>query len=113
MTLGWFNSDAPGHEGYVVALERVDGTFREIGDDRTLCTRFRGGGIDAIQVACDCGWRSRRFVPPFGAEYWPHIVELHDDRAEELCAELWRIHATEDAIRAGWPLRSDALYPLK
>ena len=98
--MGWLNDNAPGHEGWLVALVRDEehglarnDYFREL----ELCdtrTRF----VSTMQVGCDCGWRSPRMAAPLGAEWHPFILYV-DDATEERCRGLWREHLMLEAGR--------------
>jgi hypothetical protein len=86
--MGWVNEYDPGHEGYVIALVERDYigpeplfvrstylhelTYWEQGD-REIPDGLRPA---AFQVACDCGWRSRRFHAPLRSRYHPHSLKL-------------------------------------
>lgn len=93
--MGWFEL-FDGHEGYVVGYVREpkSGLVRELGyhpdDDRPVECH-----VDFFAAACDCGWRSPRFVAPLRATYAPHIVLLEDDQLEEAARELWSKHLRE------------------
>lgn len=55
--------------------------------------------VDALQVGCDCGWRSARFHPPPGAMWHPFMVELPADArtaVEAVAVKLWRAHLAAD-----------------
>ena len=101
--MGWFNENAPGHEGYVIGLvESVNGeTWSPAG------TRLRRLGtgdkaqkrVPFVQVACDCGWRSKVFSAPIGTEFWPSTVDLPSGRSEERARAIWRLHADDDTSR--------------
>lgn len=100
--MGWFRDDAPGHEGFCVALVELEarpgsGLLRELSypaDDTP-----RGPIFDA-QAGCDCGWRSPRLtVPSFRAAHWrPFTVQLQDEDTERL-ASLWGEHVELEIAR--------------
>lgn len=108
--MGWVNEDDPGHEGYAVGLVEEAVTYsgdepggstylRELsyyqpGDREIPQTGLRPA---AIQVACECGWRSRRFHAPLGARYFHHYLELGDAKAEEEALQLWKQHCRDEA----------------
>lgn len=87
--MGWFRDDRPGHEGYVLGL-RDDGE----GDWHALTRddEYPERRLKMVQVACECGWRSQRLHAPHRAEWYPCIVEFHDEGAEELARRLWHEH---------------------
>lgn len=93
--MGWIHEDSPGHEGYVVGLVpevRPGGYARwhELGypgDEYPQPVRVR-----VIQIGCDCGWRSQRFVAPAGAEWHPFRVSLNDKVVEADAESLWLQH---------------------
>jgi hypothetical protein len=87
--MGWFHDAHPGHEGYVVGIEKDrNGLYRELGyPDREPRAR-----VHYFCLGCDCGWRSERFVAPLGAEYGPFSTELGDEALEDACRDLWRRH---------------------
>lgn len=104
--MGWFSSDHPGHEGYLVAFvaKRSDsGLVRELGypeDDEPIPT----GRIDFVAVGCECGWRSPRLAAPPRTEWFPHCVELSDERAENGARLIWWEHVhSEGATRKELP----------
>lgn len=91
--MGWLNDNAPGHEGWLVALIRDEehglarnDYFRELylGDMRSMTVLH-------MQVGCDCGWRSPRMPAPPSATWHPCILCV-DDATEERCRLLWRRH---------------------
>lgn len=97
--MGWV-SDKPGHEGYIVGLTEVESSagngwtwWRELspsaGDEtpRAVVERFQAG--------CTCGWRSRVFLAPRKAEWFPYVVELNDAAMEDAARALWRRHDEE------------------
>ncbi len=97
--MGWVCETNPAHEGYPVALVAEDRgggyvRFRELGYPDAE-TRPR---VYFFQVACECGWRSRRFYAPLTAVYAPHRLELGDETAEAEATEIWREHV-KDAER--------------
>jgi hypothetical protein len=95
--MGWVSEEFPGHhEGYLVGLvaeDKAEGRWCELRDGDKDCR------IERIKVACDCGWRSRVFHAGLRAEWWPNIVELHDDRLETAALALWKTHVQEEARR--------------
>jgi hypothetical protein len=98
--MGWIADDL-GHEGYVVGLRATDTLhFRE------LATGDVDQPVHHVQAGCDCGWRSSRFHAPATAEWWPSIVELHDDTAEEELYAAWKRHVED--VR-GYPPRRLAI----
>ena len=106
--MGWFLEDHHGHEGYVVAVEKLSsGLFRELGagcDGERVHDRERGhasGGISIrfFQVACDCGWRSTRYFAPTGARWFPFTCELDDEQLEDAARREWRAHVHAEVKR--------------
>jgi hypothetical protein len=104
--MGWFNDEAPRHEGFMQAVragtnERGSITFRELDDEDA---REGAVGVRIVQVGCDCGWRSQRLRAPHGTT-WDGMVLLPRHEAERdsapagskpfesVCRELWRQHA--------------------
>lgn len=95
--MGWFLDD-PAHEGYLVGVVQIvrpfgSGYLREL-NYREDCDREVGPdglSLHSIQVGCDCGWRSRRFVAPLSARWFPCHVEV-DERTEAAAVSLWREH---------------------
>ena len=101
--MGWFNDNAPGHEGYVIGLVEDDKgetwspsgkRLRKLGTGDKARTR-----IPFVQVACDCGWRSKVFIAPIGTDFWPSTVALTSERSEDRAAAIWRLHADDDTSR--------------
>ena len=105
--MGWFRED-PAHEGYVVGLVEQEVTHTGVGlDARPVRSRYlrelsyvldkdrevlKGGlPVAVFQVACECGWRSRRFRAP-SARWYPCSLELYDERLEEAAQALWGEH---------------------
>ncbi|MBV8979289.1 MAG: hypothetical protein JO086_00135 [Acidimicrobiia bacterium] len=83
--MGWFSSDHPGHEGYVVGLvPRSEWAWRELttGDDGEHPLRM-------IAVGCDCGWRSPRLYAPPGTRWSPYIVDLPTKTDDERAYRIW------------------------
>lgn len=89
--MGWFLSDVDGHEGFLVAY--VPDQEREWIELNYFSPDAHSQNLRAFGVGCSCGWRSRRFVAPFGTSYHPHIVEMADATAEMGARELWKAHA--------------------
>lgn len=98
--MGWFNDNMPDHEGYVIGLVRDERgeTWSPDGHRlRRLTTGDVAQPVPFVQVSCDCGWRSRVFTAPIGAEFFPSICVVNE-RAEERAIAIWKLHATTDAI---------------
>jgi hypothetical protein len=96
--MGWLHDEHPGHEGYVVGLVEEDksqGRWRELREG----DKDKGARVERIKVACDCGWRSRVFHAGLRADWWPNIVELHDERLEIAARAVWTAHLEEEARR--------------
>lgn len=88
--MGWC-SDTPEHEGYIVGvIEERYGGFRELRspDHRELGVI----SLRAVQVGCDCGWRSARLACPFGTTWAPFTVLVRDPAFDERCRRLWLAH---------------------
>ena len=101
--MGWFLTDdaAAGHEGYVIGLVKSDAgeTWAPNGDQvRKLMAGDKAQPVRFVQVACDCGWRSRVFAAPYRAEFHPNVTDLNDDRAEARAVAIWKLHVETDAI---------------
>jgi hypothetical protein len=109
--MGWFNEQAPRHEGYLLGIRAITTEggsigFRALGgDDDDGRTDLP---LQIVQVGCDCGWRSQRLRAPLGTT-WSGIVML--PRAEQeketavgrkpfetVCRELWREHAVGSTV---------------
>lgn len=92
--MGWFSEDAPQCEGYVVGLE-VDpdkrANYRELRypDERPRI-------VHAVQVGCECGWRSPIMTAPIGTHWYPFMIELPDARHEDKCRQIWREHLSAE-----------------
>lgn len=93
--MGWFMGDDHDdetyhHEGYVQAVVRDGFGWRDLGldDVRDDSRPFQ------VQVACDCGWRSRRYTAPVSAEWSPCIV-IMDERFEDAAYRLWLQHRND------------------
>lgn len=109
--MGWFRDEAPGHEGYLIAVVRVtaenaDGIvlrswYRELTGlvrDAEAQRMYDGARISIVQVACECGWRSMRLQAPAGTTWRPLSVRLpaYDEEAfEDFAAGLWSAHVRE------------------
>jgi hypothetical protein len=103
--MGWL-SDIPGHEGYLVGLERVEvngwGQWRELTMREHDAELDRNGEVMvlAVQFGCDCGWRSPRIHPPLGTKWSRSIVLLPSGERgqafEDRCVDkLWKRHVDE------------------
>src|SRR5438128_932455 len=100
--MGWFDSDYPGHEGHAVAFverERTSsGLLRELAypDDSSP----RADILEAA-AACECGWRSPRFLPRASGEKpeWHPFAVFLSEADDERVRALWRRHLTADAQR--------------
>jgi hypothetical protein len=111
--MGWFRDD-PAHEGYVVGLVEEEVEFiypnlprrqphhskhlRELTYSRDHDREVPEGGlrVATFQVACECGWRSPRFVAPFRARWLPYSLELGDEGLEDAARELWGAHYDDE-----------------
>lgn len=109
--MGWQDDNQPGHEGYLVGLVRAEGPLAtdwcsvEGVGLRRLASRADDqdrADIAAVQVGCDCGWRSARLVPPLGTSWAPFTVQLPRDahgRAFETAARAaWRRHLVDAEV---------------
>lgn len=106
--MGWFNDRSrPGCEGYLLGLEQLTGWLAGFfGDLSYLRMRprvdagesLRGLVVRHVQVACECGWRSRVFLAPPGTTWSPYTIST-TERAEEHARQLWHQHSIETAER--------------
>ena len=101
--MGWIDPErAPDHEGYVVGLIDV-GTrgwknWREL---RYPCdAEPRVTGIEMLQAACSCGWRSRMHHAPIvrPPKWYPYAI-VADEETEEGALVLWREHVEAELAR--------------
>lgn len=99
--MGWLRDSGEewsyDHEGYIIAVEKVDGEWREIGMADIPRGTFT---VNELQVACECGWRSGRFLAPLGTEWAPCSVmttEAVDDVAYGIWADEHRNLLSERA----------------
>lgn len=105
--MGWFHDDAPKCEGYVVGLERVTegnahGSIERWHEIRHPDPRPKVV-VQAIQVGCDCGWRSPVMTAPIGTMWYPCIVELPSGGFEDRARLIWREHVeAEKRTPAEW-----------
>lgn len=111
--MGWVNDKAGGDEGYFVALVKAGASgvprWRELGypgDDSDIAH------VDAVQVACDCGWRSRVFEAPATAEWRPFTLHVRPEFADEGRA-LWNAHVTNDHVPNARPPSRRLLIPVR
>lgn len=95
--MGWVCENNPAHEGYPVALvaEDRDGSgyvrFRELGyPDAETHPR-----VYFFQIACECGWRSRRFYAPLTAVYAPHSLDLGSNEVASEAIGIWLRHVKD------------------
>lgn len=117
--MGWMSEDAA-HEGYVVGLVPEDIEFTNKADGPGGITYLRelryeldhdrevgpgGLPVAVFQVACECGWRSRRYRAPVGARWLPHHLYLGDDQLEDEARLLWKEHVFENAVTGARPGR--------
>jgi len=106
--MGLFNSDHPGHEGYLIALVKdEDRGLTSEAHMRRLAYPLddEDRSVEAMQVGCDCGWRSARFTAPTGTEWAPFVVHLPTHYAEAVDAvmrHMWQRHLEDppDLFRA-------------
>jgi hypothetical protein len=112
--MGWTRDDQA-HDGFVVALIEDEVSYPSWSDGRMIRSRFLrelrarqdygrqvpAGGLEvpAFQVACTCGWRSRRFEPPVGARWFPYHLELGDEAVETAAHALWEQHCDDETLR--------------
>jgi hypothetical protein len=87
------------HEGYAIGLVRDDdgdiysdsGTFRPVYDGDVIAG-FRTT-VCWIQVACDCGWRSRVLCAPPLTEWAPNCLFFPSSALgpawEDVVADIW------------------------
>lgn len=117
--MGWHCEIDPAHEGYPVALVAEDpegrGYVRFVelgyyGDPRPVDL----ARVHVFQVACECGWRSRRFYAPLTASYSPHSLDLGDEKAEDEARAIWLRHVKDAAFHdAERVLKVSHLFPYK
>jgi hypothetical protein len=96
--MGWLHEEHPGHEGYIIGLIEeagADGRWREL----RPADLAAASGVERIKVACDCGWRSRVFHAGSRAQWFPNVVELHDERLEDAARSVWTKHLQDEAER--------------
>jgi hypothetical protein len=96
--MGWFNDNAPGHEGYLIANIVEDGRFVKVDEavywKLTVMPR-RGLHVSIVQVECECGWRSPRLRAPMHTTWAPCIVLIGTTFREDFEAfaeALWTEH---------------------
>lgn len=108
--MGILNERHPEHEGWAVALQRDENVgvphndyYRELSYPADNIDGLR---VDAVQMGCDCGWRSER-VQVFGTEAeWAPFIVLPSKALEARLDGFWREHiATLDA-RVSSPVRA-------
>lgn len=109
--MGVLNERHPEHEGWPVALHRDEKAgvphndyYRELAYPADKADGLR---IDAVQMGCDCGWRSERvkvFLP--SEAQWLPFTPLLSQAMERRLEAFWREHiATLDA-RVALPVRA-------
>lgn len=90
--MGWINESYPEHEGFVRGWQRVpdgEGPFAgskliEIQCPVSLPHAALNIEVAAVQVCCECGWRSPLLRAPLGTRWSPCIVHFADhDRESE------------------------------
>lgn len=90
--MGWLREDdhpaAYEHEGFVVAIVREDGQFRELGYSHDERDRDFTGEVTHMAAACECGWRSQRFLAPLEAGWMPFSICLPEECEDALIA-VW------------------------
>jgi hypothetical protein len=108
--MGWLD-DTGQHEGFVRGWQRVslgEGPFagselREIQCPIGATTGSRELDVCAVQVCCECGWRSPLLRAPLGTKWSPCIVHFPDhdreseasERREELLGPKYRCFEKE------------------
>ena len=87
--MGWMRDSGDDwsydHEGYLVAVEKIDGDWREITPGDAHRGEFH---VSHVQVACSCGWRSERLVAPLGTTWAPCSV-FTDGATDDLAYGIW------------------------
>lgn len=89
--MGIFNDDFPDHEGFLVALTKRspdDYRWYELGshpDDQSEVV------VQAVQMGCECGWRSPRICAPSGTTWFPSVVCAHQE-FEAYMQQFWKEH---------------------
>lgn len=106
--MGWCDANREGHEGYLIGLVEdedrglpAEAYMRRLAYPRDDAER----SVEALQVACDCGWRSARFSAPPGTTWLPFSVQLPAyarDAIESISVELWRCHLSDDDPFRAW-----------
>lgn len=96
--MGWFQEDAPGHEGYVIgAVPVVDERGRERPGFWRVLTRDERGMSSQLQAECECGWRSPR-VHVYPPVEWNGIMMCSTSQSDRM-AEYWSEHIELELLR--------------
>jgi hypothetical protein len=116
--VGWLDEAYPEHEGFVRGWQRVslgEGPFAGSALREIVCPMpdepigARRVDVWAVQVCCECGWRSPLLRAPLGTEWSPCIVhfserhresEANDAKEDLIGAQLGR--AFEKECRLAW-----------
>lgn len=81
--MGWIDADHEGHEGYLIGLVEDAGGGGLVAEAHMRRLAYphddTARAVAALQVGCDCGWRSARFHTPPGTMWQPFTVELPAD----------------------------------
>ena len=109
--MGWCNPEVDGHEGYVVGL--VDESvghrqrWRELNYDHDK--KPVSIGIQMLQAACECGWRSRMFHAPIvrPPKWYPYTISV-DEQTEDGALILWNEHVEQERRRTALTLAAVA-----
>lgn len=115
--MGWCCDAYPDHEGFVRGWQRVtgEGPFAGSSLREIVCplppepVGARELEVSAVQVCCECGWRSPLLRAPIGTRWMPCLVifsrtdresEENDRKEQVLGAAFGRCFETE--CRVAW-----------
>mgnify|MGYP001564856525 CR=1 FL=1 len=125
--MGWCNESYPEHEGFVRGWQRVqlgDGPFAGSELREITCplgfvpVGSREVEVVAVQVCCECGWRSPLLRAPLGTRWAPCIVyfpkretesEESEERERHMGAQFGRCFEKE--CRLAWKEHLASLLP--
>jgi hypothetical protein len=89
----WESRDALMHAGRVVAFGiRPEGGLVRLGASDELGA---GAKVNTLQVECDCGWRSRRYVAPDECS-WANGTLTLPVAIDGAARALWQRHCVEE-----------------
>lgn len=108
--MGWLREDdhpdAYEHEGFAVAIVREDGLYRELRYSHDESDRDFAGRVTHMAAACECGWRSQRFIAPLEAGWMPFCIILPEEYEDALAA-VWRSEHRDHLDRAEATFRAE------